>query len=102
MRRNAGPSCLAVAVPQHYRVIGKRRQEKIYMRGISVRDKTSRRNYGLLQPLDIPHQPRKPLAMDFAMGLPEPNGFTQICVFVDWLTKMAHSIPAETGDKPSA
>ena len=73
---------------------------KDYFRSCDVRqrDKTSRRKkYGLLQPLDIPHQPWKSISMDFIVGLPESNGFTLIWVVVDRLTKMAHCIPMVTG-----
>ena len=78
---------------------------KDYVRSCDVcqRDKTSRRKkYGLLQPLDIPHQPWRSIAMDFIVGLPESNGFTQIWVVVDRLTKMAHFIPMVTGEKSPA
>ena len=48
---------------------------KDYVRSCDVcqRDKTSRRKkYGLLQPLDIPHQPWKSILMDFIVGV-TPN-----------------------------
>jgi hypothetical protein len=76
-----------------------------YVRSCDVcqRDKTSRhKKYGLLQPLDIPHQPWKSISMDFITGLPESNGFTQIWVVVDRLTKMAHFIPMVTKEKSPA
>ena len=80
-------------------------ETKDYVRSCDVcqRDKTSRRKkYGLLQPLDIPHQPWKSISMDFITGLPESNGFTQIWVVVDRLTKMARFIPMVTGEKSPA
>ena len=40
--------------------------------------------------------------MDFITGLPESNGYTQIWVVVDRLTKMAHFIPMVTGEKSPA
>ena len=40
--------------------------------------------------------------MDFITGLPESNGYTQIWVVVDRLTKMAHFIPMVTGEKSRA
>ena len=76
-----------------------------YVRSCDVcqRDKISRRKkYGLLQPLEIPHQPWKSISMDFITGLPESNGFTQIWVVVDRLTKMAHFIPMVTGKESPA
>ena len=78
---------------------------KDYVRSCDVcqRDKASRKKkYGLLQPLDIPHQPWKSIAMDFIVGLPESNGFTQIWVVIDRLTKMGHFIPMTTGEKSPA
>jgi hypothetical protein len=78
---------------------------KDYVRSCDVcqRDKTSRhKKYGLLQPLDIPHQPWRSIAMDFITGLPESNGYTQIWVVVDRLSKMAHFIPMKTGEESPA
>ena len=70
---------------------------------VCQRDKTSsHKKYGLLQPLDIPHQPWKSISMDFITGLPESNGFMQIWVVVDRLTKMAHFIPMVTKEKSPA
>jgi hypothetical protein len=58
------------------------------------RDKVSRhRRYGLLQPLEIPYRPWTSISMDFITALPESDGYTQIWVIVDRLTKMAHFIP---------
>jgi hypothetical protein len=58
------------------------------------RDKVSRhRRYGLLQPLEIPYRPWNSISMDFITALPKSDGFTQIWVIVDRLTKMAHFIP---------
>lgn len=65
---------------------------------VCQRDKTSRRRkYGLFQPLEVPHQPWRSTSMDFITGLPELNGFAQIWVVVDRLTKMAHFVPMRTG-----
>jgi len=78
---------------------------KDYVRSCDVcqRDKASRRKkYGLLQPLEVPHQPWRSISMDFITGLPESNGFTQIWVVVDRLTKMAHFVPMVTGEKSPA
>jgi hypothetical protein len=36
--------------------------------------------------------------MDFITALPESDGYTQIWVIVDGLTKMAHFIPLRTGE----
>ena len=78
---------------------------KDYVRSCNVcqRDKTSRRKkYGLLQLLDIPHQPWRSISMDFIVGLPESNGYTQIWVVVDRLTKLAHFISMVTGEESPA
>src|SRR6266550_3718977 len=78
---------------------------KDYVRSCDVcqRDKASRRRkYGLLQPLEVPRRPWRSIAMDFIVGLPESNGYTQIWVVVDRLTKMAHFIPMIIKDKSQA
>jgi hypothetical protein len=66
------------------------------------RDKVSwHRRYGLLQPLEIPYRPWTPISMDFITALPESDGFTQIWVIVDRLTKMAHFIPLRVSEGSS-
>ena len=40
--------------------------------------------------------------MDFIVGLPQSDGFTQIWVVVDRLTKMANFVPLRTGAKSPA
>jgi hypothetical protein len=66
------------------------------------RDKVSRhRRYGLLQPLEIPYRPWTSISMDFITALPESDGFTQIWVIVDRLTKMAHFIPLRVSEGSS-
>ena len=74
-------------------------ETKDYVRWYDVckRDKTRRRKkYGLLQPLDIRHQPCKSISMDFITGIPEKNGFTQILVVHYYLSNMAHFIAMVT------
>jgi hypothetical protein len=73
-----------------------------YVRSCDVcqRDKVSRhKRYGLLQPLEIPYRPWTSISMDFITALPESDGFTQIWVIVDRLTKMAHFIPLKTEEE---
>jgi len=53
---------------------------------------------GNLQPLSIPTAPFDSLSMDFIVGLPKSNGFDQIYVIVDRLTKMVKLIPCKTTD----
>lgn len=48
---------------------------------------------GLLQPLPIPDRISEDLTMYFIVSLPQPNGYTNILVVVDRLTKAAHFIP---------
>ena len=55
--------------------------------------------YGLLQPLEVPQQPWKSIAMDFVTGLPESEGYDAIWVVIDRLTKMAHFVPCHTSIK---
>jgi hypothetical protein len=48
--------------------------------------------YGLLQPLDIPHQPWKAITMDFIVKLPQSHGYDSIWVVVDRLSRAAHFV----------
>lgn len=58
---------------------------------------------GLLQPLDIPEQRWSSISIDFVSGLPRSNGFNEIMVVVDRLTKRAHFVPTtDTIDAPGA
>jgi hypothetical protein len=64
------------------------------------RDKVRRhRRYGLLQPLEIPYRPWTSISMAFITALPESDGYTQIWVRVDRLTKMAHLTPLREGSE---
>src|ERR1700692_3873848 len=51
---------------------------------------------GLLQPIPIPSQPFKVVSMDFIPKLPLSNGFNNILVIVDKLTKYGIFIPTTT------
>ena len=48
---------------------------------------------GLLQPIPIPSRPFEVVTMDFVPELPESEGFNNILVIVDKLTKYAIFIP---------
>ena len=50
--------------------------------------------YGLLKQLPVPPWPWESISMDFIEELPESQGFTEILVVVDQLTKQAMFIPA--------
>ena len=51
---------------------------------------------GLLQPIPIPSQPFEVVSMDFIPELPVSNGFNNILVIVDKLTKYAIIVPTTT------
>jgi hypothetical protein len=73
-----------------------------YVRSCDVcqRDKVSwHKRYGLLQPLEIPYRPWTLILMDFITMLPESDGYTQIRVIVDRLTKIAHFNPLKTKEE---
>ncbi len=52
--------------------------------------------YGLLQPIPIPNRPFEVITLDFIPELPESNGFDNILVVVDKLTKYGIFIPTTT------
>ena len=50
----------------------------------------------MLQPIPIPSQPFKVVSMNFIPELPESDGYDNILVIVDKLTKYAIFIPTTT------
>jgi len=70
-----------------------------YVRSCDVcqRNKVIRhKNYGLLEPLEVPMRPWTAISIDFIVGLPKSNGYTKIWVIVDRFSKIAHFIPLRT------
>jgi hypothetical protein len=59
-----------------------------------LRNKARRHKpYGLLQPLPVPEKPWHTVTFDFIVKLPKTSrGNDSICVFVDKLTKLVHSV----------
>ena len=54
------------------------------------------REYGLLQPLEIPYAPWTSISMDFIVKLPSVHGYNQIWMVVDRFSKMVHFIPLKS------
>jgi len=54
------------------------------------------REYGLLQPLEIPYAPWSSISMDFIVSLPTVHGYNQIWTIVDRFSKMVHFIPLKS------
>ena len=70
-----------------------------YMRCCNTcqRDKVSRhKQYGLLDPLEVPYRPWSSILMDWIVELLELGGCMHICIIMDQLTKMAHFILLKT------
>jgi hypothetical protein len=66
------------------------------------RTKSSREKYnGLLKPLPVPERRWKDLSVDFVTELPESNGYTNIMVVVDRLSKMRHLVPCQSTTAPA-
>jgi hypothetical protein len=75
------------------------RQIKAYTDTCDICQKSKPRRHapaGLLQPIPIPTQPFEVVTMDFIPELPESNGYDNILVIVDKLTKYALFIPTTT------
>ena len=75
------------------------REIKIFVGTCDVCQKTKPRQHGptgLLQPIPIPSQPFEVVSMDFIPELPLSNGFDNILVIVDKLTKYVIFIPTTT------
>ena len=75
------------------------REIKNFVNTCDVCQKTKPRKHapvGLLQPIPIPTQPFEVVTMDFIPELPLSNGFDNILVIVDKLTKYAIFIPTTT------
>ena len=72
---------------------------KVFVNTCDICQKTKPRRHGpmgLLQPIPIPSQPFEVVSMDFIPELPTLNGFDNIFVIVDKLTKYAIIIPTTT------
>ena len=75
------------------------RDIKKYVGTCDICQKTEPRHHapvGMLQPIPIPSQPFKVVSMDFIPELPESDGYNNILVIVDKLTKYAIFIPTTT------
>lgn len=75
------------------------RDIKLYTSTCDICQKSKPRRHapaGLLQPIPIPSQPFEVVSMDFIPDLPYSNGFNNILVIVDKLTKYAIFIPCDT------
>ena len=75
------------------------REIKIFVNTCDICQKIKPRRHGpvgLLQPIPIPSQPFEVVSMDFIPELPASDGFDNILVIVDKLTKYAIIIPTTT------
>ena len=57
------------------------------------------KKFGLLEPLPVPEQRWKDIAIDFIVELPESEGCNAILSVTDRLTKMRHFIPCRAGQR---
>jgi hypothetical protein len=83
-------------VTRNFHWQGIRKYVKKYVSGCDVchRNKSyHHKPYGMLSPLPIPDGPWQSVSVDFITQLPESNGHTAICVFVDRFSKMALFVP---------
>ena len=55
------------------------------------------KKFGLLEPLPVPEQRWKDIAIDFIVELPESEGCNAILSVTDRLTKMRYFIPYRVG-----
>jgi transposase InsO family protein len=64
-----------------------------------IRGKAShRQKQGVLRPMPIPMRRWRDISIDFVVDLPNSNGYTNIMVIVDRLTKLRHLIALESLD----
>ena len=76
-----------------------RKQVDQYICNCHSRERSQSSRYstsGVLQPLPVPDKPWEDISMDSVVGLPECEGFDEIWVVVDRLSKMRHFIPCHT------
>ena len=75
------------------------REIKKFVNTCDICQKTKLRRHrpmGLLQPIPIPSQPFEVVSMDFILELPISEGFDNILVIIDKLTKYAIFVPTST------
>ena len=76
------------------------RELKSYINSCDICQKAKPRTHspaGLLQPIPIPSRPFEVVSMDFIPELPTSDGYDNILVIIDKLTKWAIFIPCHTG-----
>jgi hypothetical protein len=101
-RDPGGATTLDLVDRQYYRKDMRKQVDQYARNCLSCQQSRTSRHAtcGVLQPLPVPEKPLEAFWMDFVVELPECEGFEEVWVVVDRLSKMRHCIPCHRTIEP--